>query len=122
MAEDDDERLRSDLDRLKASLSKARESRSSRDRSGARGPPGPRAAIPAMSLGMRAGSEFITAVVLGAGIGWGLDRLARHQPGVSDRVFLPRGRGRGVERDPRDFAQRRGTGARFALVSSRCRR
>jgi ATP synthase protein I len=79
MAEDDDDRLRSDLDRLKSSLSKARQSR--RDNAG----PQTETSNPAqrdsgMSLGMRAGSEFITAVVLGAGIGWGLDRLIGTKP------------------------------------------
>jgi ATP synthase protein I len=28
-----------------------------------------------MSLAMRAGSEFISAIIVGAGIGWALDRL-----------------------------------------------
>jgi ATP synthase protein I len=34
----------------------------------------------AMSLGLRAGSEFVSAVVVGAAIGWGADRLLRTNP------------------------------------------
>jgi ATP synthase protein I len=34
----------------------------------------------AMSLGMRAGSEFIAAVVVGTGIGWAADRLFGVKP------------------------------------------
>jgi len=78
MAEDDDERLRASLDRLKSSISKARDPHVGE---------APRAESPnaaksdsGMSLGMRAGSEFITAVVLGAAIGWGLDRLLKTNP------------------------------------------
>ncbi len=33
-----------------------------------------------MSLGMRAGSEFVSAIVVGAGIGWGIDRLFGTNP------------------------------------------
>ncbi len=79
MADDDDERLRSGLDRLKTSLSKARETQqiSAPPRTpvsdGPKGDSG-------MSLGLRAGSEFVTAVFLGAGLGWGLDRLVGTRP------------------------------------------
>ncbi len=79
MAEDDDERLRSSLDRLKSSLSKARESQQ------VKAPPRAQVSHTAqgdsgMSLGLRAGSEFVTAVFLGAGLGWGLDRLIGTRP------------------------------------------
>jgi len=112
MAEDHEDRLRSDLDRLKASLSKAREGRRDEARtrtetSGARGDSG-------MSLGMRAGSEFITAVVLGAAIGWGIDRLIGTNPafliaffflgvaaGVWSVIRLTSPKGGGAERDSR---------------------
>ena len=70
-----------------------------------------------MSLGMRAGSEFVSAIIVGAGIGWGLDRLLGTNPLLPDRVLLPRRRGRRLERDPADFAERRGSGPKFALVS-----
>ena len=33
-----------------------------------------------MSLAMRAGSEFVSAIVVGAGIGWVLDRLFGTKP------------------------------------------
>jgi ATP synthase protein I len=87
MAGDDDDRLRSDLDRLRSSLSKARESRRDEARpetetsGAARGDSG-------MSLGMRAGSEFITAVVLGAAIGWGIDRLFGTNPAFLIAFFF----------------------------------
>jgi ATP synthase protein I len=78
MAEDDEERLRANLDRLKTSLGKVRAD----PRAGAapRGAPPAPAPDSGMSLGMRAGSEFISAVVVGAGIGWGLDRLLHTSP------------------------------------------
>lgn len=34
----------------------------------------------AMSMGLKAGSEFVAAVILGAAIGWGLDRLFGVKP------------------------------------------
>ena len=71
MAENDDERAH--LDRLKSSLAKARE----HQRVEAAPPTEPDEAArgdSGLSLGMRAGSEFISAVVLGAGIGWALDK------------------------------------------------
>jgi hypothetical protein len=67
-----------------------------------------------MSLGMRAGSEFISAVVVGAGIGWGLDRLLGTNPaflivfffvgvaaGVWNVIRLTSPKGGGSERDSR---------------------
>jgi ATP synthase protein I len=87
MAEDDDERLRSSMDRLKASLSRVRETqgaevrrREDRDLTSS-GDSG-------MSLGIRAGSEFISAVVLGAAIGWGLDRLLGTNPAFLIAFFF----------------------------------
>jgi ATP synthase protein I len=111
MAEDDDERLRSGLDRLKGSLSKARESQQPKaaprpQTSGAaKGDSG-------MSLGMRAGSEFVSSVVIGAALGWGVDRLIGTRPffliaffflgvaaGVWDviRLTSPKGGGSGLD-------------------------
>ena len=79
MAEDDDERLRSSLDRLKGSLSKARESQqpSATPRSQVSDRP---KGDSGMSLGLRAGSEFVSAVVVGAALGWGVDRLIGTRP------------------------------------------
>ena len=87
MAEDEDDRLRSDLDRLKSSLSKARQSRreDARPRTETSGAG---QSDSGMSLGMRAGSEFITAVVLGAGIGWGIDRLIGTNPAFMIAFFF----------------------------------
>jgi ATP synthase protein I len=79
MAEDDEERLRSEMDRLRASLSKARESRPPEPAPRA-GSPGSDARDSGYSLAMKAGSEFITATALGTGIGWGLDRLLGTNP------------------------------------------
>ena len=75
MAEDDDERLA----RLRGSLARAREARE-------RARPAPQEAAKApqgdsgMSLGMRAGSEFVAAIVVGAGIGWALDHFLGTNP------------------------------------------
>ncbi len=79
MAEDDEERLHSSLDRLKSSLSKARQTQqvSAPLRSQASDSAG---SDSGMSLGMRAGSEFVSAVVIGAALGWGVDRLLGTHP------------------------------------------
>lgn len=42
----------------------------------------------AMSLGMRAGSEFISAVIVGAAIGWGIDRLLHTNPAFLIAFFM----------------------------------
>jgi ATP synthase protein I len=87
MAENDDDRLRSSLDRLKSSLSKAREGQSPKA--------APRAEISdkangesGISMGMRAGSEFISAIIVGAGVGWALDRLLGTNPAFLIVFFL----------------------------------
>ena len=87
MGEDDEERLRSDLDRLKSSLSKARESRRVQGAAHAETRAAPRGDS-GMSLGMRAGSEFVTAVILGAGVGWGIDRLIGTNPAFLIAFFF----------------------------------
>ena len=113
MAEDDDERLRSSLDRLKSSLSKARETRRAEAAAretideAARGDSG-------ISLGTRAGSEFISAIIVGAGVGWALDRLFGTNPaflivffflgvaaGVWNVIRLTSPKGGGAQRDSR---------------------
>ena len=77
MAEDDDERLA----RLRGALDRARAAREAE-----RPAPAPRPAPTqakgdsGMSLAMRAGSEFVSAIVVGAAIGWGLDWLAGTKP------------------------------------------
>ena len=87
--EDDDEaaRLRARLDRLAAEL---------KSRAPPPPPPEPKpasetsgsAAGSGMSLGLRAGSEFVSAVILGAGVGWVLDRALRTNPAFLIVFFM----------------------------------
>jgi len=76
---EDEERLRSELERLRGSLSEARQSRHGPEPAPEPSSPKPRGDS-GLSLGMRAASEFISAVVVGAAIGWGLDWLFRTKP------------------------------------------
>jgi ATP synthase protein I len=46
------------------------------------------AAGSAMSLGLRAGSEFVSAVIIGSGIGWVLDRALGTKPAFLIVFFL----------------------------------
>jgi F0F1-type ATP synthase assembly protein I len=86
-ADDDSAALRARLDRLKGDLKgRATPSR----------PPEPTpmpktdsgATGSAMSLGLRAGSEFVSAVVIGLGIGWALDRVLHTNPAFLIVFFL----------------------------------
>ena len=64
------ERLRSDLQArtdVQSVDPQARVSGGRRDSSG-------------MALGLRAGSEFVAAIIVGGAIGWGLDRLLSTKP------------------------------------------
>jgi ATP synthase protein I len=47
-----------------------------------------RATGSAMSLGLRAGSEFVSAVIIGLGIGWVLDRTLHTNPAFLIVFFL----------------------------------
>lgn len=49
---------------------------------------GASAAGSAISLGLRAGSEFVSAVIVGSGIGWVLDRALRTNPAFLIVFFL----------------------------------
>lgn len=81
MAEgDDEEALRARLDKLGAELKSARPPPPA--------PQSPGSATSAWSLGMKAASEFVTAVVVGAAIGWGLDRLLHTRPAFTVVFFL----------------------------------
>jgi ATP synthase protein I len=42
----------------------------------------------AMSLGLRAGSEFVSAVIIGLGIGWALDHVLHTNPAFLIVFFL----------------------------------
>jgi ATP synthase protein I len=87
--DDDDEaaRLRARLDRLAAEL-KNRAVPPPR----AEPKPAPRAsgsdAGSGMSLGLRAGSEFVSAVIVGVGVGWVLDRALGTNPAFLIVFFM----------------------------------
>ncbi len=113
MVENDDERLRSNLARLKDSLDKARATREAQSPAPTTPPNQPKA-DPGMSLAMRAGSEFISAILVGAAIGWGLDRILGTNPlflivfffigvaaGVWNVIRLTSPKGGGSQRDSR---------------------
>ena len=115
MAENDHERL----DQLKSSLSKARKDRETN-------PSPPMAASQApkgdsgMSLGMRAGSELISAVIIGAAIGWGIDHLFGTNPAFLI-VFFFLGVAAGVWNVIRATSPKGGGSTlEFALVSYEC--
>ncbi len=75
---DHDAALRARLDKLSATLkTRAKAAEAAAPPSG-----GPRAdsGESAISLGLRAGSEFVAAVIVGAAIGWGADRLFHTNP------------------------------------------
>jgi ATP synthase protein I len=84
MSDDDDEALEARRARLAAALEAAKP----------RTPPSPLPTAPsdntaaAMSMGLRAGSEFVAAVVLGGAIGWGLDWLLQSKPAFTIIFFL----------------------------------
>jgi ATP synthase protein I len=50
--------------------------------------PKPDNAGSAMSLGLRAGSEFVSAVIVGSGIGWALDRALGTNPAFLIVFFM----------------------------------
>ena len=86
---DEEAALRARLDRLAGDLKKTVPPR----RSDAPASPTAASATPdsvgsAMSLGLRAGSEFVTAVFLGAAIGWGIDKLIGTKPAFLIVFFL----------------------------------
>jgi len=88
MAEDDDERLRSNLDRLKTSLNRARVTQGPPPAAEGRRPVDDAPRDSGVSLGLRAGSEFVSAIVVGAGIGWGIDRLLGTNPAFLIVFFM----------------------------------
>ena len=85
--EEDDQALRARLDTLSGALKAQRKpTPSSSKRQG--GDPASDGFGPAMSMGLRAGSEFVAAIVVGGLIGWGLDRLAGTKPLLLIAFFL----------------------------------
>jgi ATP synthase protein I len=110
MAEDDDERLA----KLRGSLDRARASREAERPAPAASPTNQASGDSGMSLAMRAGSEFVSAIIVGAGIGWALDRLIGTNPlflivfffigvvaGVLNVIRLTSPKGGGLARDSR---------------------
>jgi ATP synthase protein I len=81
--EDDDEALEARRARLAAALEAAKP----RAHSPLPAQPSDNTAA-AMSMGLRAGSEFVAAVVLGGAIGWGLDWLLHSKPAFTIVFFL----------------------------------
>ena len=78
----DDEGLSARSAALKEALAKRRAGAGSPAPGGAadKGAPDSNAAVSGFSLGMKAASEFVAAVVVGALIGWGLDHLFGTKP------------------------------------------
>ncbi len=79
--------LRARLDRLSSELKGRAASRRASEPKPAPKTDGS-AAGSAMSLGLRAGSEFVSAVILGLGIGWVLDRALHTNPAFLIVFFL----------------------------------
>jgi ATP synthase protein I len=78
--------LRARLDRLRGDLKKGRAASAPAPEQEADPKPNPTGS--AMSLGLRAGSEFVSAVILGLGIGWVLDRALHTNPAFLIVFFL----------------------------------
>jgi ATP synthase protein I len=81
---DDEEALKARLDRLAGELQSARR----KPPAAAPLSPGDRSAGAAWSMGMKAASEFVAAVVVGAAIGWGLDWLMHTRPAFTITFFM----------------------------------
>jgi ATP synthase protein I len=82
---DDPAALRARLDRLSGEL-KGRAAPPPAPKAKPR--PKPDGAGSAMSLGLRAGSEFVSAVIVGLGIGWVLDRALGTNPAFLIVFFM----------------------------------
>jgi ATP synthase protein I len=87
--EDDDEAaaLRARLDRLAAEL-KSRAAPPARAEPKSAPQTSGSSAGSAMSLGLRVGSEFVSAVIVGAGVGWVLDRALHTNPAFLIVFFM----------------------------------
>jgi ATP synthase protein I len=83
--DDESAALRARLNRLSAELKGRTPPRPAREQK-----PEPKSnpAGSAMSLGLRAGSEFVSAVIIGLGIGWVLDRALHTNPAFLIVFFL----------------------------------
>jgi ATP synthase protein I len=82
---DDDAALRARLDNLSGELKARRPATAS---------PQPNSSPPSdnfasgMSMGLRAGSEFVAAILVGGAIGWGLDWALKTKPAFTIVFFL----------------------------------
>ena len=81
---DDEPALRARLDALSGKLKAQRPSASPRPNS----PPPPDNFASGMSMGLRAGSEFVAAILVGGAIGWGLDWALKTKPAFTIVFFL----------------------------------
>jgi F0F1-type ATP synthase assembly protein I len=87
--DDDAAALRARLDRLSGELKARTPPRPTAQPSGApTSNSKPDGTGSAMSLGLRAGSEFVSAVIVGLGIGWVLDRALGTNPAFLIVFFL----------------------------------
>lgn len=76
MADQDTPSDRDALDDLARRVAEARRGGSATDRAGAKAP----ADMSGMSLGLRLASEFVSAIIVGGLIGFGIDALVRTSP------------------------------------------
>ncbi len=83
---DDEEALRARLSKLSGDL-KAKAASHAPPASGS-APAGADSAGSAMAMGLRAGSEFVAAIILGAGIGWVVDRALGTNPAFLIVFFM----------------------------------
>jgi ATP synthase protein I len=82
---DDDAALRARLDNLSGAL-RAQRPKAASPQSTSSKPPDNFAS--GMSMGLRAGSEFVAAILVGGAIGWGLDWVLKTKPAFTIVFFL----------------------------------
>ena len=83
---DDDAALRARLDALSGKLKAQRPGAAAAPRPNSPNPPDNFAS--GMSMGLRAGSEFVAAILVGGAIGWGLDWVLKTKPAFTIVFFL----------------------------------
>jgi ATP synthase protein I len=83
---EDDAALRARLDALAGQLKAHRPEPAATPRPAA--PDRPDAMASGMSMGLRAGSEFVAAILVGGAIGWGLDWALKTRPAFTIIFFL----------------------------------
>jgi ATP synthase protein I len=83
---DDDAALRARLDSLSGQLNARRTEAAAAARPNSPKPPDNLAS--GMSMGLRAGSEFVAAILVGGAIGWGVDWALKTKPAFTIVFFL----------------------------------